>query len=270
MRLGLVALENDAGMRAADAVVASTSARADAVLAAIREGAGLGLDFLLFAGFTAPEPSPGAEAPVVTALRTHRISAIYERVDIPSAKIKHTSKLSGGDEHSTHRRFYLFDANLGAEHPFPSQVVASSGCANSTPGWNRLRALAHELRNGGARRFAMQEKQGVLLVCGENNYLYQSRGGAIQTRAGLPAWFDYDVVLNPQHSIVTRWEVRDRQRWLSSHTRGQLAVSCTNYLPEQRWHRWTLHAAKDQATVLSGQSNDLHRGRGFILGVIAV
>lgn len=226
------------------------------------------MDFLLFPGFTALEPSEGAEAPIVTALRRANISAVYERVDPAAAGTKSPHKLSGGDERSTHRRFYSFDADLGVERRFSAQVVESSRMANSNTGWSRLNALSTELQRGGTRRFPLRGSDAVLLVCGENNYLYQPRGGQVGTRWGLPAWFDYDVVLNPQHSVVTRWEVRERQRWLSDQAPGQLAVSCTNYLPEEHEHEWTLHAARDGVTVLSGGSAGLHRGQGYILGVL--
>lgn len=270
MRLGLVALENDVGRGVADAAIAGTPGRAAAVLAAINEAAQQEVDLLVFPGFTALEPPANAEAPIVTALRGQRMSAVYERVDPNTPGEKQPHKLSGADEHSIHRRFYLFDANLGMERPFSAQVVETYGGANSVAGWARLNYLSGELQRGGARRFTSRDRDVALLVCGENNYLYQPRGGQIQVRGGLPAWFDYDVVLNPQHSVVTRWEVRERQRWLSSYAPGQLAVSCTNYLPEQRWFEWTLHAARDATTVLTGSSAGLRRGQGYILGVVQV
>jgi hypothetical protein len=271
MKIGLVALENDlsnAGPGGGDAAIAGRPGRAAAVLAAIDEARKLSVEFLLFPGFTALEPQGGAEAPVVTALRKATISAVYERVDPAGTGTKSPHKLSGGDEHSTHRRFYSFDAGLGSERPFSAQVVESNGMASSKAGWARLKALSSELMRGGTRRFSLQAVDVALLVCGENNYLYQPRGGYMQTRCGLPDRFDYDVVLNPQHSVVTRREVRERQRWLSAQAPGQLAVSCTNYRPDQYGHKWTMHAAQGNVTVLSGKSAGLHRDRGYILGIV--
>ena len=114
----------------------------------------------------------------------------------------------------------------------------------------------------------MHGRDVAVLVCGENNYFWAPRQGAIQIRwpNHLPPWEDHDICFNPQHTIVTRHEVTARLAHLGSG--GRLALSAANYDASQGHYARVLQVARN-GVVAHNATMAVSRGNGYRLVVVA-